>query len=318
MLSINNDSHALNPEDFPTLSERKLKQLSRRHLHRQWLESYLRFRLFIKQFGRFPYQIEQNPKGFRIGAWMNTQRVKQKIGKLPLWRYELLSALDFNWGAPREEWDSFFERAKLLQERKGAPLSKKAKSKEEQSLKCWVYRQVKLIKRNLLDENKIKLLKESGLLVDVLDQHWNVEFGKVAEFIKKYNRLPSAHSRDPEENSLGTWRLFQTQRYKKGLISKTKGRQLDSLGLANRIMDNLWNDNFEKARNIIVPRLKAGQLYGPDGLLQSLGKELYTWWDNNRRKYFCGKLNKDRMRLFEKYKMTLRVCELNKIYKKPG
>ena len=169
-----------------------------------------------------------------------------------------------------------------------------------------------------LDENKIKLLQESGLLVDCLDQHWNAEYNQVAEFIKKHNRLPSAHSRDPKESSLGTWRLFQTQRYKKGLISETKGQQLEALGLANRIMDNLWNDNFEKAKNIIVPRLKAGQLYGRKGLLQSLGKELYTWWDNNRRKYFCGKLSKDRMKLFEKYKMTLRVCELNKIYKKSG
>ncbi|MDD5343949.1 MAG: helicase associated domain-containing protein [Smithella sp.] len=314
MHSENKESSALTPEDFPTLSESKLRRLSRRHLHRKWLENYLRLRLFLKQFGRYPHLREENPKGFTIGSWVNTQKSAFRNSRLPLWRYELLAAIKFSWPRRIASWQEVFNRAVKLQQRKGGPLSKYGNvTREERSLKNWVYNQRVLIGKGGLEKKKVKLLEKSGLLNDKRELDWNNEYSKVAAFIRKNRRLPSAHSANREEKHLGKWRLLFAGKYQKGKISERQSEKIAALGLDNKIRDLKWNSKISTIRKILESGIKAGKISGKKNFRRSLGKNLYYWLLKQRRDYQKGILEGNRAGILRENKLLYNDDWLNQI-----
>jgi hypothetical protein len=255
-------------------------------------------RLFLKQFGRFPHLREENPKGFAIGSWVNTQKSAFRNSKLPLWRYELLAAIKISWPKTIESWQEVFNRAVKLQQRKGALLTKYGNvPKEERLLKNWVYNQRVLIRQGRLEKKKVKLLVKSGLLDDKRELDWDNEYAKVKAFIRKNHRLPSAHSANREERHLGKWRLLFAEKYKKGKISKWQANKIAALGIDKKILDLNWNNRISTIMKILESGIKAGKIASKKDFRNSLGKNLYNWLLIQRSKDQIGTLEENRARI---------------------
>lgn len=225
------------------------------------------------------------------------------------WRVELLESIEFDWGKKREDWYDIYKRADKQQREKGEPLSRYAGG-EEKLLKQWLYLQAEKIRRGELEEDKVKLLHEAGLLVDRAEYHWNKLYQEVKTFIEKHERLPSAHSTDRYEHMLGDWRLYQVSRQKQGLLSKNQEKRMNALGLSDRIVDITWEENFRKASRIIQSKVKRKEFIGKNGIAEALGEDLYVWWRGNRAKYKKGLLSREQAEKMEGVGMQFRVVEL--------
>ncbi|MDD5672644.1 MAG: helicase associated domain-containing protein [Chitinivibrionales bacterium] len=313
-MNSDSDQSVFAPENFPTLSGHKLKRLLQRTYHRKWLENYLRLRLFLKQFGRYPHLREENPKGFAIGSWVNTQKSAFRNGRLPLWRYKLLAAIKISWPRRIESWQEVFNRAIKLQQRKGGPLSKdRNATREEHLLKNWVNNQRVLIRKGGLEKEKVKLLEKSGLLNDKRVFDWNNVYAKVKAFIGENRRLPSPHSANRDEKHLGKWRLLFAGKYRKGKIPEWQAEKIAALGLDRKILDLKWNNKISTIREILESAIKAGKISGKRDFRKSLGKNLYYWLLKQRRNYQKGILEGNRARILRENKLLYNNDWLNQI-----
>lgn len=270
---------------IPGLSKRELKTLQKSFVHRRWLGKYLILKQFVEKFNRLPMQKEQYPKGIRIGSWSHSQRNYYRSGSLPLWRIKLLSSLGFEWGRKRDTWDEMFQKAKSLQEKKNAPLSRYTSNDEERFLKLWLYKQSDDIKKGKLSKKRIKLLNQAGLIVNRLDYRFELFYKNCKEFIKKHGRLPSAHGDEFAERSLGKMRHYQVFRMREGMLTPEKYDKLLELGLADKIIDIAWEEKFLNVSSIVKQKVDSGIIYGKDGIVATLGDGLYVWLRDQRKKY---------------------------------
>lgn len=294
---------------FPALSKRELKELLGHHLHRRWLENFLRLRLFRETFGRFPRQKEQYPKGIRIGSWSHKQRLDYRSGKMPEWRVRLLTTLDFDWGNCKEPWDDKFKRAQRLQKKKGAPLSRYSVDEEERLLKQWLYRQVELMNRAELPEHRKRKLITSGLATDRLAYRWQRMFTMVKRFIDKQGRIPSAHTDDPNEKMLGKWRLYNIDRMNDGLLNAEQSAALRRLGLDRKIIQNVWEEKFASLTRQLDRYFSRNLDQYRTGIMNFIGNENYIWWRDQRRKYRNKQLDPSQRKRIKEAGLHLRVVD---------
>lgn len=268
----------LNVTQFPGMSEREFKELTKTHLNRQWLSNYLRLRLFVQTFKRQPKQTERYPKGILVGAWASLQRNMQYNGMLLNWRYELLDRLGFDWGrGKRIDWNEMFDKAKKIQREKGAPLSRYTKDEDEKQAKCWLYQQAKDIRNGQLDEQKIRKLHEAGLIVNRIDYRWEKFYKELQGFVETHQRLPSAWSEDAQERSLGKQRGYHGIRMNEGKLTAEQTARLRAMGVEQKINEKRWEETFKNVREIFQDRIKKRMFYGPTGIRQTLGEEYYVW-----------------------------------------
>jgi hypothetical protein len=315
MHTLKNESDPLcDSANFPGLTRSKLRILTAHHLHRRWLGYFLRLKLFKDTFRRLPLQKEEFPKGFKIGHWTHSQRGMYKSGKMPLWRYKLLSSLEFNWGRRREDWECIFKRAVVFQRKKGTPIGRYGVSKEERSLKLWLYHQNERIKRGELSKERVAMLRDAGLIVNRGEYTWVERFADMKEFIEYHGRPPSGWSRDPHEKSLGKWRGYQTSLLKQGRLSPKRMLRLNNLGCTQRIADIIWERKYKKTVSIVRRKCMAGRFFGKNGLYKALGNELYIWLRTQRRKYRNNTLLPLQQRKIKEANLHLRIAELARTF----
>lgn len=296
---------------IPVLSNRELKAIQKSFTGRRWLAKYLILKQFVEKFNRLPKQKDNYPKGIRLGSWLHCQRSYYKAGSLLLWRIKLLANLGFDWGKKRETWDEMYMKAKTLQEKKNAPLSRYSSNDEERCLKSWLYKQADDIKKGKLSKKRVKLLYQAGLIVNRLDYRFDLFCNKCKQFQEKHGKLPSAHSDDSDERSLGKWRNYQVSRMQEGMLIPAKSNKLLQLGLTDRIVDIAWEEKFLKVSSVIKEKVDSGIIYGKDGIVATLGDELYVWLRSQRKKY-----NKRIILTIEQRKRleeTMLICTLREL-----
>ena len=297
---------------FPALTKRELAELSRHHLHRHWLDNFLRLQLFHETYGRLPLQKEQYPKGIRIGSWSHRQRLDYRNGKMPEWRARLLSTLNFEWGSSNEPWEEKYRRAKKLQNKKCTPLSRYSGNEEERLLKLWLYDQAYLISKGKIPEHRKRKLLNSGLIVDRMEYRWNRVFAMVKYFIDKNGILPSAHSEDPHEKMLGKWRLHNISRMNAGLLTKDQTDRMKKLGLDKKIIDTVWEDKYHaviKALDRYFSRKKDLQ---QTSIIDFIGSENYVWWRDQWKKIRKNAIGPSRLKQLKQAGLHLHIKEYRK------
>lgn len=291
------------------LSPLETKTLEKNPKHKRWIDNYKNLQLFYSQYNRVPFQKEDYPKGNHLGAWLRNQKNSYRKGKMPLWRFHLLSEFNIDWEKKRDSWDEHFAKAKAIQEKKGAPISRYGVCEEERFSKLWLYEQEKSIRKGILTKARIKKLENAGLLIDRNEYRWNSFFTKLSNFVEDYGRVPSAFSSNKNEKSLGKMRLYYLSKMKNGLLSKKQTQELEKLG-TDTIHETLWKNNFSKVKPLFQNCLENKCILGENGLHSTLGDPLYNWWKTQRLKYSQGKLNEWQSSIFRKYKMNLTISEL--------
>jgi superfamily II DNA or RNA helicase len=188
--------------------------------------------------GKFPSTVSNDKEEKSLGIWCSNQRTNKKKNKLSEdqitsleeitgWKWE--TDLDAVWQGKREEVFEF------IRNNDGKFPSTVSNDKEEKSLWVWCMKQRANKKKNKLSEDQIKSLEEITGWVWDADAVWQGRREELDKFLNNIVNLPSQHSKDDKERSLGQWCMAQKAKYKN---YKLKKYQIESL---EKIDDWEWS-----------------------------------------------------------------------------
>lgn len=211
-----------NLKDFRKLIDR---------LHEKWEESYELIKNFEKKYHRYPAQQSSDKKEAILGAWCSAQRYNKKDGILSQERTGKLELLNnWKWDIDEETWMENYNAVKVRQ-----PYY----NDKNQGLWNWCCNQRKNKKDGDLPEDKIKLLEEIPWWSwDVFETKWQNQSDRLEMFIKNNRKIPSHHSKNKGERSLGDFVMSQREKYREGTLEPEKIKKLESLGA-------IWKWEFE-------------------------------------------------------------------------
>lgn len=134
------------------------------------------------------------------------------------------------------------------------------------------------------------------------DNRWYINFLKVSQFLNEKKRMPKRSIED--EKSLCEW----CNKYKKlrtrGLLSKEKIEQLNSIGFIWNSFDETWEKHFEKLVEFIKENNREPK--GLNGNKKSTKKrkiesDLASWLTHQKNAYSKGTLEKERFEKLNPY-----------------
>ena len=183
---------------------------------------------FIEKNGKLPNRSSKNREENLFAQFIADQ--KKKFNKLDNDKLKLLKTnkLLYNFMISNVNNDKFKERIDEINEfvRKYKKLPKdKSKNRNEKSLGYFITDQKK--KFNKLDNDKLKLLKTNKLLYNFMISNVNNDkfkerIDEINEFVRKYKKLPSHHSKNRDEKSLGVFICHQKEKFDKLSDEKIK------------------------------------------------------------------------------------------------
>jgi len=211
-------------------------------MRRKWFESFELLRKYVKKegHGRVPRQYVTK-KGYKLGAWVGTQRYKYKRGQLPSEQQAMLEKLP-GWVWDGHErllkdmskgWLTSFERLRRYVEQEGhACVPAKYTTEDGYKLGTWVIDQRYEYKKGRLSLEQQEALEQlpgwvwnaqkgrhKGMNKD-LSESWLESLKRLREYVGHEGnaRVPSKYISE-DGYRLGTWVRDQRYEYKKGRLS---------------------------------------------------------------------------------------------------
>lgn len=202
-----------------------------------WENTFQEVKKFKELNGYFPSygKRKKDPKEANLGAWLSTQRQKNKKGKLTSEQIEKLTEISFDLRISHERfeetWDNIFQELEIFYEQ-----NKRWPTSNEGKLGKWCASQRNWLKGQTQNtseypEYRKAKLDSMGFPWELRDKTWDGKFQKVKEFFEKNNttKLPSVIG--GKNNLLYTWLTNQKATYLKGNLEKEKIEMLKQIGI---------------------------------------------------------------------------------------
>lgn len=178
---------------------------------------------------------------------------------------------------------------------------KRAESDNEKILGSWCAIQKTLYKKNLLTNEKIKLLDEIDFKWDEFQEKWNKRFLELENFIKKNNFLPQnmRNGKYTSKNEKGLRKWFNDQRFRKkeNTLEQWKIIKLDvllnNLNFKVDLKDNdeVWEESYQKFMQFV----KENKKLPTDVKKDSNQRMVYIWYLKQREKFQNNELTKEQI-----------------------
>jgi len=268
-------------------SESFIRQVDARvieELGTSWDYNFGLLKAYRKQFpDRWPKQVEEFPKGYKLGWWCQTQRqyYKKKKNLLTSKQVTALEQMGFPWGLDRARkgWDLQYKQ--LVSFREENPSRWPTKNEEYPKgnrLGQWVKEQRRLYRMRMLLGKRSEALKKIGFVFSLGDNSSGEGFlydqlKNLVEFrIQHPNRWPITSEEFPKGNKLGQWLKAQQAEYVKGALSSERVSGLRGAGYIFKGLLS-WQEqynNLVEFRKIFPDRWPAREDEFPQG--NKLGK----------------------------------------------
>jgi hypothetical protein len=195
---------------------------------------HLRFgalKKYMEEHGEEPSK-DTEYAGFKIGAWLQSQRSAYRKGKLSEDREELLDQLGVQWGSYTDTergWVHYMAACCAFFEQNGKLPSQEDESPEGFKIGVWLNHQRRLFRKGGLREDRKAAI--NNLLGDVLDPaRRRVERNLAAykDYVEKTGKQPERRTVH-EGVAIGNW-LINTVRPKKDKLPTELVKRLDALG----------------------------------------------------------------------------------------
>lgn len=170
--------------------------------------------------------------GFKIGAWLESQRSAYRKGKLNEDREELLGQLGVRWGSYKDterSWIHYMAASSAFFQENGKLPSQGDESPEGLKIGVWLNHQRRLFRKGSLREDRKTAI--DNLLGDVLDPaRRNVDRNLAAykDYVEKTGKQPERRTVH-EGVAIGNW-LINSIRPKKDKLPTELVKKLDALG----------------------------------------------------------------------------------------
>ena len=323
-----------------TLSEDRIKKLKEIDMifgiGRQdaWNMMYELTKKYYEHYGnlKIPHSFktingyETDEKGYKLGIWINTQRTNYNKSILSEDKIKKLEEIGMIFENAYEAfWNKMYELAKKYYEHYGdLKIPNKFKTlngyevdEKGYNLGFWISNQRVKYKNGTLSEDRIKKLKEIGMIFGIGKQDaWNKMYELAKKYYEHYGDLKvsqkfktiNGYETNEKGYNLGLWITTQKTNYNKSILSEDRIEKLEEIGMIfEKVNDNTWNMMYELAKkyyehygNLKVPQ-KFKTINGYE--VDEKGYNLGAWISTQRTSYNKSTLSEDKIKKLEEIGM---------------
>ena len=160
-------------------------------------------------------------------------------------------------------------------------------------LGSFVHSQRVRFKRNLLKDDRIKLLKDIKFMFDPTQEIWDEQFYKLKKFYDSNAYSSLEHFRS-DDYKFYNWIKWQRQEFKKNKLDKYKINRLKSINFIFDIKESKWMEMFEKLKDFYYKNGHSTPEVRKDELGRWTGKQRSKYLKGNR-----GGLDQSKINLLE-------------------
>lgn len=281
---------------------------------KKWLDSYSQLLKVYKETGESNvkrYKDNTHPL-FYISNWVALERGKYKKGKLKDWQIEKLEKIGFKWEMDGvrslNNEDDWLDKLALLEQYKmeygDCNVSQTFKNPKYPKLGKWLNDQRTYYKkkRDFLNEERIGLLEDMGVIWDMDVYNFDQRIKEIQEYKKEFGdfNIPSNYKPNP---NLGNY-VYRIKT--KGIKEDWKKEKLHQIGFfeigtkskkekGGHITQN-WYNNLNKLKKLKNPDIKKDNLEYP---------KLAKWLHNQKRTFRYGRLKNEQINELKKLKIKL-------------
>ncbi len=263
-----------------------------------WDEGFRHLRNFAEREGHALVPQQHREDGFRLGAWVSTQRALRQSGRLSDQRAGQLNALPgWTWNTVDAAWEEGFAHLRSFAEREGHARVPQQHREDGYKLGAWVANQ-RAQKRTsrLPDERVWRLDGLPGWTWNTVEAAWEDGFGHLRRFAEREGHalVPLQHREDGYK--LGAWVRGQRSQKQKGTLSDDRARRLEALPEWSwQPREAAWEEGFGRLRNFTE---REGHARVPRAHRED-GYRLGGWVVRQRALKQNGMLSDERARLLE-------------------
>ena len=248
--------------------------------------------------------------GFNLGTWVTSRRISKKLGKTSQDKIDQLDTLGFEWDPYDEKFISRLNYLKEFKEEYGhirVPVT--YKTKDGIALGAWLGRNKRLIKSGKLSQDKVVLIEDLGLIIDIKEEQFILGVNYLKKFKEEYGHIKvPARYETTEGFNLGGWAASRRNEKKSGKISQERINLLDELGF---VWDPFESDFIEALEYSKIYKKEYGHIRVPVGYKTKDNFELGNWIAHRRRDKREGTLSQDKIDQLDMMEFTWDPLEAN-------
>lgn len=247
---------------------------------------------YVEREGHPEVPADHTEDGFRLGQWVNVQRVAHRAGTLSAERTSRLQGLHgWRWAPHSEKWEAAFAALNGFAAREGNARMTESHIEGGFPLGRWVARQRRIYNsraRRLSPERIQRLEALPDWTWDPFDAAWEEGFGHLLHFVQRegHSRVTRFHVEDGFP--LGHWVSAQRVARRRGRNEPELEARLDSLpGWTWDVKSDTWEEYFGHLREFAD---RVGHARPPLDHIED-GRRLGRWVSSQRTARKRGKLD---------------------------
>ncbi len=218
--------------------------------------------------------------GYRLGLWVNTQRIRYRNKTLEAERIERLSEIpDWSWHARESKWEEGFRYLAEFVRKNGHARVPRKCVMDGFNLGWWNTNQ--RTRWEFLGAERQRRLKElPGWSEAPHDAKWEEGFRLLLDYVKENGTAAVPRPCVVDGYPLGSWVMTKRQEFKKGTLSRERRVLLEELpGWSEDAQDAKWEDGFRHLAEYVE---KNGHASPPQRYEDTDGYRLGAWTQQQR------------------------------------
>ena len=234
--------------------------------------------------------------GFRLGGWVNTQRLAHFDGSmLPTRRKRLENVSGWTWDARAESWERAFGLVEDYVREHGNARVPDGYRVRGFALGAWVVAQRMQRKKGTLSaERQQRLSSLPGWIWDYSQAQWDDALTALKRYVEEYGATSVPQGFAFDGIPLGNWVARQRREYAKGTLDRNRQRTLEQLPTWSwDPYGDEWKRRFDLLKQYVA---EHGDARVPAPYKTADGVPLGSWVRDQRDNYRKGTLKADRAR----------------------
>ena len=267
-----------------------------------WEEMYSLATDYYKEHGNLNVPKDYvTPEGEPLGHWIKNQRLyycyKRTITEEQI---EKLNSIGMLWKVNQDySWNHMYNLSKKYFEKHGNLLITRSYVAENgEHLGKWIATRRCEYMAGTLSKEKQEKLEDIGMVWQVNQSYsWSHMYKLAADYFEKYGNLSTRrNSNPPLSPNLLNWLSWQRKYYQMNMLSESKTKKLESIGMNWNVSGKHWYDMYKLAREY---RLKYGNLLISKEYITEDNKNLGMWIFIQRNSYVRGMLSDDKKKMLD-------------------
>ena len=267
----------------------------------EWKGNFQRLRAYAEEHGHVlvPRSYE-TPDGFKLGGWVNMQRVAKSKGRLSREQIAKLDEYGFVWDAFQFAWDSAFKILREYKLQNGhvlVPL--RYQTADGFKLGNWVKMQRVAKSKGRLSREQIAKLDEYGFVWDAIQFAWDSAFEHLQEYNLQHGHVLVPWTYEtPDGFRLGNWVTKQRVAKSMGRYRREQIAKLDEYGFVWDAIQFAWDSGFKHLQEY---KLQHGHVLVPQVYETPDGFKLGSWVSMQRVAKSKGRLSREQIAKLDEY-----------------